>query len=292
MNIQTTSLKEYFKDNTENVNFHIQSINLNMEEENSSLLHRHDFYQIIILRKGSGVYFIDFAQNEINTPCVCVIFPQQIHKLELSDDAEGDIIMFDDTIFCSAILANELKEYNVDLQKRINFVDFTNNTSEFKGIYNVLQHILSLDPPLNDIKKIQIKFFIKIIILKIINAASDHVFTGIKSREFDIYIQFRKLVDQEFRSNRKVESYAKKLNISDKKLNAICKQYADKTALIIIHERLTLEIKKIFIFEDISLKEVAFQLDFNSQSALNKYIYSKFKCTPSELKDTVLGSIN
>lgn len=289
MELQTNSLKEYTRDK-KSVNFWIESIDLHSQYD-ASTLHRHDFYQIIILRKGSGVHFIDFEQYEMTSPCVCLLFPQQIHKMVLSDDVEGDIVMFDDTIFCSAILANELKEYNVDLQKRINFVGFNDKLSGFDDIYSIFNHILSLQSnDLNEIKKMQIKFFIKIIIFKIIDAASDHTFVGVKNRDFDTYIEFRKLVDQEFARNRKVEVYCEKLNISAKKLNAICRQYAEKTALSIIHERLSLEIKKIFVFEDISLKEIAYQLDFNSQSALNKYIASKFGRTPSELKEEVLSN--
>lgn len=288
MGIQTNRLTEYLKDKT-TANFCINNIGFSSPYD-LSLLHRHDFYQIIILRKGSGVHFVDFEQYQMNAPCVCLIFPQQIHKLVLSDDAEGDIIMFDGTIFCSAILANELKEYNVDLQKRINFVDFQDKTSSFEQIHMIIDNILSLQVSINEIKKMQIKFFIKIIIFKIIDAASKDVFLGTKSRNFDLYMEFRKNVDIEFATNRKVELYCEKLNISAKKLNAICKEFADKTALSIIHERLSLEIKRIFIFEDMSLKEVAYKLDFNSQSALNKYIASKFGRTPSELKEEVLNA--
>ena len=106
----------------------------------------------------------------------------------------------------------------------------------------------------------------------------------------ETYIEFRKLVDKEFQTNRKVDSYCQKLNISAKKLNLICHEFTDKTALEVIHDRLSNEIKKILIFEDVSLKEIAFRLNFDSQPALNKYIASKFDCTPSELKDKVLGS--
>ena len=285
MKVQTNTLKEFIKDN-KGESFTIENIGLN----SASTLHRHDFYQIIILREGHGVHLIDFEHYEMNAPCVCLVFPQQIHKMTLSDDAQGEIIMFDDTIFCSAILANELKEYNVDLQKRINFVDFKDNLSSFEDIHSVVGHIKSMQIDLNVIRRMQIKFFIKIIIFKIIGAASNHAFVGTKNREFDIYMDFRRLVDEEFEQNRKVEFYCEKLNVSAKKLNSVCKQYAHNTALYIIHERLSTEIKKIFVFDDISLKEIAYKLGFDSQSALNKYIASKFGQTPSELKREVMNS--
>ena len=258
----------------------------------TTAIHRHSFYQIIILESGSGRHSVDFEQYEMNAPCVSVVFPQQVHKLELSEDARGHIIMFDETIFCSEILANELKEYNVDLHKKINFVDLREKNQEFDNIISAVGQIRLLQSTLNEIRKMQIKFLTKIIILKIIDSASDNSFTMLKNRNLDTYINFRQLVDKDFAQSRKVEYYCDKLGISAKKLNAICKEFSDKTALLIIHERLTLEIKKIFMFDDISLKEIAFQLNFDSQSALNKYIYSKFECTPSQLKDQVINRLD
>lgn len=129
--------------------------------------------------------------------------------------------------------------------------------------------------------------FDKIIIFKIIDSSSVNDFQGVKDKDLDTYIGFRKLVDEGFMFNRKVDNYCKQLGVSAKKLNALCKKYSHNTALELIHERLSLEIKKIFIFEEAPLKEIAYNLGFDSQSALNKYIASKFGCTPSQLKEKV-----
>ena len=288
MALETYKLEQYIK-NDRYVNFSMESI----DSDNLGLLgepRRNSFYQIMILEKGSATYFVDFEKHEIAAPAVCFVFPHQIFKYDLSPDATGDIIMFDETIFCSEILSNELKEYNVDLHKRINYVDFGGDKSRFDEILMIKGQIESLWKSLNNIRKVEIKFLIKIIIFKIIDTSAGDLTVVEKSRDMETYIEFRKLVDKEFQTNRKVDSYCQKLNISAKKLNLICHEFTDKTALEVIHDRLSNEIKKILIFEDVSLKEIAFRLNFDSQPALNKYIASKFDCTPSELKDKVLGS--
>ena len=270
-------------------NFNITPINGSQIERLTSP-NRSSFYQIIILRKGEGSYSVDFDNYDIKEPSVCFVFPNQICKFSFTGDVEGDVIMFDKTIFCSEILANELKEYNVDLQKKINFVDFSDNTAAFGEVESIKQHIERFDDPLNNIRKMQIKFFTKILIFKIIDASSNEEFSGVKSFDLETYIKFREYVDNEFMENRKVENYCNKLGVSAKKLNALCKQYSNQNALDVIHNRLSLEIKKIFIFEDVPLKEIAFRLNFDSQSALNKYIASKFDSTPSELKQQLQQS--
>ena len=285
MLIEDQQLEQYIQ-NGKYTNFAIEPLRPDLLSTFSKT-HRNSFYQIIIIRNGQGHYFIDFEKYEISGPAICFIFPQQIYKIELSEDAEGDVIMFDKTIFCSAILENELKEYNVDLHKKINFVSFVDKVPMFEMINGIKEHIEKQEKPLNNIRKIEIKFLTKIIIFKIIDASSVDEFSGLKDRELEIYLEFRRLVDDQFLHNRKVENYCEYLSVSAKRLNTLCKRYSHATALEIIHERLSLEIKKIFIFEDVPLKEIAYTLGFDSQSALNKYIASKFDCTPSQLKEKV-----
>jgi AraC family transcriptional activator of pobA len=286
-NAPINHLHAYTKDKTA---FNIEALGFE-SPYNTDLLHRHDFYQIIILEEGSGSHTIDFEKKELTAPCISVVFPQQIHNLKLSDDAKGFVVMFDETIFCSEVLSNELREYNVDLYRKINYVNFTNKKQERIDILSILAHIQSLIVAMNAPKKMQIKFLIKIILIKIVDSAEHASISGAKDRYLQTYIHFRELVDREFYTNRTVEYYCDKLNISPKKLNSLCKQYSGATALSLIHDRLSMEIKKIFTFEDISLKEIAFTLGFNSQSALNKYIFTKFECTPSELKGKILSKL-
>ncbi len=253
-----------------------------------SQTHRNAFFQVVILEKGEGSIDIDFEKHEIKSPAICFIFPQQIYSLSLSNGSTGDVVMFDHTIFCSEILATELKEYNIDLHKRVNAVNYTpDNLEQYEEIISIKEHIKRLEEPYNNIRKIEAKFLSKIIILKTIDSTSSNNFKGIKDKDFELFMEFRRIVDSDFRHDRKVQSYCDRLGVSAKRLNTLCKRYVNNTALDLIHERLSLEIKKLLIYEEVALKEIAYSLGFDSQSALNKYIGQKFGCTPSELKKRI-----
>ncbi len=254
-----------------------------------SQTHRNAFFQIVMIEKGNGHIYIDFEKHEIKAPSICFVFPQQIYSLTLSDDTKGEVVMFDHTIFCSEILATELKEYNIDLHKRVNSINYTEqNTEQFHEIIAIKEHIKRLEEPYNNIRKIEVKFLSKIIILKTIDSTASNNFKGVRDKDFELFMEFRRLVDSDFRHNRKVQNYCDRLGVSAKRLNLLCKRYVNDTALDLIHERLSLEIKKLLIYEEIPLKEIAYSLGFDSQSALNKYIGQKFECTPSELKKKII----
>lgn len=277
MNITTQSLLSYtHAEKTANV--FLRSIS---SADTVKELHRHDFYQIMLLSRGQAHHIIDFETHDMTAGTVSVLFPRQTHVLHLSEDAEAHIIMFDSTVFCSEILSNELRDYNIDLSNKINYVPMEQN---FNDLIEIKYTISTLYKELNPLTNMQIKFFIKILILKIINALPPELNKNTFTTDAVLYMDFRKKVDLLFKEERKVSYYARELNISTKKLTAVCQQYSGQTPLEIIHERLTLSLKNLFVSDNFSLKEITYNLGFSSQSALNKYIYQKFHCTPMEFK--------
>lgn len=244
--------------------------------------HRHDYYQIIILDKGSAVHRIEFDTYEMSAGSISVLFPKQFHQITFSDDAQGHIIMFCDELFCSAVLKKELSAYNISLQQRLNHI--TLPAGDYDSIGKVVLQIKELYENISIAKKEQIKFYIKIALLQLMELGTDREPSRAETEEANTYLRFRDLVEEQFRTCRTVQNYAEQLGITTKKLNAICHQYTGETALMVVHQRTLLEIKRMLVFFDYPLKEIAFDLGFDSQSALNKFIASKANCTPSELK--------
>ncbi len=254
--------------------------------------HRHDFYQILLLEKGSAVHTIDFETYQMEAPAASVIFPNQIHQLEFSDDAEGKYILFDETIFCSAVLANDLKEYNIDLHKKINNLSFKGHEDKFEELTSLYKDMLALYEEISPIKKMQIKFMVKIALLKLIDFSPVENLTSTSDKDLQYYILFRELVDKHYKTERKIPFYSNQIGISQKKLTSLCQQYSGTSPLNLIHDKLSLEIKKLFALQDMTLKEIAYEFGFSSQTALNKYIDAKFNMTPSELKELIVEKVN
>ena len=267
--------------------FSIQSFN---SDKTLKEIHRHSFYQILILKKGSVKHFIDFEWRDAKAPFISVVFPNQIHMMELSEDAETDIIMFDQSIFCSALLANELKEYNIDLQKRLNYVNEIPE-SEWQEILSILKHMKGLASDITMIKKMEIKFLIKIILLKTIDMAPMVYPIGNIDKDLQVYQTFREALSKHFVAQKKVQDYAEDLGVTTKKLALVCNKYTGHTPLELIHERLGMELKRTILEDGLLLKEIAFRLGFSSQSALNKFIERQFGYSPQKWKEYLETSL-
>lgn len=272
---------------TNSPNFHVHRLLPSKAQEE---LHRHDFFQIILLEEGHIRQSIDFTEYDMNARSVSVVFPRQLHQLQLSDDARGWIVMFDSTVFCTEMLRNELKDYNIDLQQKINFLAFGQSPEIFRELLELVDHIRQTSTALNPIRKMQVKLTIKIMLLKIIDFHPNALSQTISDSETSLYIRFREQVDEHYQRQRKVNVYADHLGLTVKKLTAICRHYSGLSPLEIIHEKLSLELKKVLALDHLTFKEIAFEYGFSSQSALNKYIEQKFGMTPLALKNKLKQS--
>lgn len=261
-------------------------------DQHPQMPHRHKFYQIILLETGKARHTLDFETYEMEAPAASVVFPDQIETLEFSDDARGVCVLFDETIFCSAVLANDLKAYNIDLHKKINNLEFASRKDSFNELLELYASMLRLYKNINPLRKMQIKFMVKIMLLKLIDSSTVENLSPATDKDLQCYIRFRELLDLHYKKERKLAFYTEELGVSVKKLTSLCNHYSGIPPLSLIHNKLTLEIKKRFASQDVTLKELAFEFGFSSQAALNKYIYTKFSKTPTELRDLVLQKMN
>lgn len=284
MEIANYTLKEYFdQKKSPCLSFNVYSLNDDIKKDEQ--LHRSDYFQVILVQEGEVNQHIEHQSLQLLNNQISVVFPHQINAFELTKNAKGIVVQFDEVLFCSDLLKNELISYNNDLMSKLNHVIL--DAGEFSKINNYAIQILELFQNLSPIKKEQIRFYIKIMLLEIIEAAHQN-YQGFQAPDqLDVFARFKTLIEANFKSKRTVAYYKDELQITSKKLNEICKSKTGNTALNIIHERILTEIKRLLLFSGKNHKEIAFELGFDSPSALNKFVYAKLKETPSELKESL-----
>ncbi|MFB9076218.1 helix-turn-helix domain-containing protein [Flavobacterium procerum] len=245
--------------------------------------HKNDHFFILIVEKGKIDIQIEENVFNLKSEKISIVFPDQINFLSNpSSDLKARIILFEEVLFCSDILKNELSPYNVNLSANLNCNAL--NKEEFKNALALVESIQTIYNSPTLVKKEQARFYIKIFLLGLIESIhGQHPILHQKTNQH-VYIAFKKLLNEQFKSQRTVQYYAEKLGITPKKLNEITKKHCNETAINAIHNRILKEIKRQLLFSDLSHKEIAFNLGFSSPSALNKFVKSKLKETPTELQ--------
>lgn len=85
--------------------------------------------------------------------------------------------------------------------------------------------------------------------------------------------------------SRNANFYAKKLNITYKHLNSICKDVADVTAKQFIDAFIILEAKRLLINSEMKSTELAYTLGFEEPTNFVKYFKKYTGLTPNTFKN-------
>ena len=239
--------------------------------------HRHDFYEVLYLSGGSGYHIIDSNKYKIEPPCVFFMTPGQTHKLELSQDIDGYIFLFARDFY----LLNQS-----DKNKLLSFPFFHAVTRQ--------------NPPLL-LSNTEDNIFLKNLFIRGSNyvksfTATDEIIrslldlilltcTQLYPREYNVlpnnkgHITVKKfmlLIEVNYQQNLKVNDYANMLSITANHLTQLVKQITGKTTNEILQEKNILEIKRQLLYTNLTVTEIASQMNFADQSYLTKYFK---KCT-------------
>ncbi|MEH0153010.1 helix-turn-helix domain-containing protein [Limibacter armeniacum] len=283
MEVARLLLKQYIqKKEDHNLSFRIFDL-ADKSLEGYAQVHKKDHFCLIFLTQGSIKVHIEDSFHVLSPGKISIIFPDQIQFIsDASDDAIGKIVLFDEVLFCSDILNNELTVYNVNLTSKLGCVQLTE--TEFQQVLQYTSAIESIYAFPSLIKKEQARFYIKILLLDIIEALHGEIPMLQHETDKGIYIQFKKTLNTRYKEHRTVKYYADKLAVSTKKLNAITKKHCGHTAISAIHYRILTEIKRQMLYSDLSHKQIALDLGFSSPSALHKFVKAKLKETPTDLQ--------
>lgn len=246
-----------------------------------SIPHRHDYFEILLVKEGGGEQLIDFTRTGLRPNCVYTVYPGQIHHLK-REGAEGLILQFRKDIFdfIFPIKYHYLYFSQPGLQL---------DAATFDHLYRITESILSLnkEAQLSSLSIHKSYSYLQIVLITLIEQHQQHAdqhggsFGG----------KFLQLLSQGAREKRKVADYAEMMNLSTDRLTALCKETFGTTPLRLIHEALLLEIKRLMVSGNKTLKEIAFELNFDSTANFSSFVKAATALTPSELQEQLKKSL-
>lgn len=99
-----------------------------------------------------------------------------------------------------------------------------------------------------------------------------------------LFNEFMTLLQRYNKQERSVSFYAKQLNITPKYLSSAVKEVSGKTAARWIDESVILEAKALLKYSGMSIQEIAYHLNFSTQSFFGKYFKQHTGTSPSRYK--------
>ncbi|CAM3529743.1 helix-turn-helix domain-containing protein [Flavobacterium chungbukense] len=244
--------------------------------------HKHDFYLVFFVEKGSGIHNVDFTKYIVDDYQVYFVRPGQVHNWLLNENTIGFQLMLSSEIVnvFSGLTALSYFEQNVP-----SCLTLTEN--RFEELKNHL-HDIELAIPENDLLTKEITLLHLHLLLKLLQKEYLIQFPEHDSstKPEKIIKQFNFLIDRFFNEESSVHFYADKLNITPNYLNILSQRYLKIPASDVIKQRTILEAKRLLTSTDLSIKEIAYMLGFNDNTYFSKVFKKYAGKTPGDFKES------
>jgi AraC-like DNA-binding protein len=251
--------------------------------------HAYDFYSVILFTKGKGSITINNSSYPVKPQTICIIAPNQMHSFEDLENAEGTVFFFCQDFYVEEFsFLRLLNVFSYTSQTGSNVcnpcIDLSDN--EFGPVNIVLRSIgseyESYTPSNNS--AIIIRSQLNIMLLRLSELYENK--SGISNNDESILIHsLSNLVDSYFIKEQHLGFYTSAFNISESRLNDVCHKHFNCGMKKILQNRLMQEARKLLLFSELTISEIAYKLNFEDNSYFNKVFKSKNGLTPKRFRD-------
>ena len=253
----------------------------------TSVPHRHNYYEIFFFTESGGNHMIDFTDYPIKSRSIHVVFPGQVHLVRRELNTYGYLLLFsNDFYFLNTTETDALSDIPNKLRSNISPVlslpskDYLKAQETMNGMREELK---SKDIFMKDILKSALDIILFIIRRNMEPTGSGNELKK-KNASYEMYYRFSKLLENNFTKIHSPNDYAKMLSVTEKHLNELTKNASGKNVGELIQDRLILEIKRLLTHSTISSKEISFILNFEDPSYFLKFFKKKTGLTPKEFQ--------
>lgn len=255
------------------------------KQPKSAKPHRHSFYQVLLITKGSGKHIIDFNTYDIQAGDLYFLAPGQVHTWLFSKDAEGYIINFDVDFFSAFLAKNEyIREFSFFMGNH-SYAHFLLK-EQYASVTAIFEKLKATYLTVHAFKN---RDLLKVYLLELFllcdqlsnqkRTASQQMHT-----QFFLIQHFERLIERQYLQKRLPKEYADELCVTPNYLNASCKKVKGVSAGQLIRDRVLLECKRLLVNSDMTVSEIAYHLDFKDNSYFSRFFKKYVGCTPLEFQ--------
>ncbi|GEM_PF-272757 len=246
--------------------------------------HRHTYFEIFFFKKGGGRQLIDFSELWVKNQSCYIVFPQQVHLLQRDVNSSGMLVQFREEVIPTEQIKNLLRQASFGINPAVIFENDKHKMAQLERILSLLKAASEKSTGYSHDLALHYLSALLLQLLEFSEVKGNYILPD----ERKLLYGFQVLLEEQFLSNHSVQHYCSLLNSTERKLSGVTKKYLGLNPLQVIHNRLLLEAKRMILFEDITHKEIAFHLNFDSAASFSQFIKNKTGFTPSLLKEQLV----
>ena len=238
------------------------------------------FYEIYWVTEGNGKHFIDFVEYDSRPNSLHLSGPGQVRYWDINTPIRGYAILFEPTLFMvhgEKGLLNQLSFF----QPISSLSTIYPTASDATWFQNTFEQIEKEFIQQNFARSLNIVSWLQLLLVQIqriilsTQDSSETVFA-----ENHLINRYLRLVEKHAASQHKVEWYASELGVTITYLSKIVKEMMGVTAGAILRKRIVLEAKRLLVHTELTVAEVATELNFEDASYFGRFFKRETKQTP------------
>lgn len=247
--------------------------------------HRHNFYTVLVVKKGKGEHKIDFNTYDLANQQVFFVAPGQVHQVIETDKSYGFAMTFSNQFLIeNAIPISFIESLNL-FQNYGQSPPLTPDDKKFKSIFNYAENIFEFFNSDKNMKLLSIGSLLKLLLIECNNICSINPIESDADSSGDNLIRnFKTAVNKNYKKEHSTSFYANELFISSDHLNRTFKARTGKTAKEYIQSRIITEAKRLIYFTDLSNKEIGYELGFSEPANFSAFFKKHTDLSPSLFK--------
>lgn len=244
-----------------------------------------DGFTALILMSGEATISVDTRNYDVKRNTIILLSPESVVKtVKCTANAAAYVLSF------SKSFVNNIQ---IDISTSLPvYMRFGKNpclhvsqqdVDEIRQLFRLVKTMLQSDKEMYREEIIRSLFTAAFYLLTELNQRDSHSEYK-QGRGEVLFEQFMELLSQYNKQERNVSFYAKQMGITPKYLSSVVKEVSGKTAARWIDESVIIEAKTMLKYSGLSIQEIAYRLNFSTQSFFGKYFKQHTGTSPSRYK--------
>ncbi len=249
--------------------------------------HRHrNLFQILLIADGGGEMTCETANVSFRAPAVILLQPNVVHGFRFEPRVtDGWVVSFTEDV------ADGLGDQSLQALTRLRMlatepVIALDSDKERRRIAALCADLHQESFLAREGHRLAMRALLALIAIEAARLAASRARSGsVTLAPADpMLLQLRRLVDENFRTERQVAFYAGMLAMTADRLNAIVKRTAGVTAGHLIRQRLLTEAKRELVFTGRPIHDIAYDLGFFDPSHFARFFRKQTGKTPQDYR--------